>query len=237
MAKNQQQQVLDVNEAISKSEAFITKYKRQLVGGLVAVVLVVAAGFFGYQFYSQRNAKGQAQLSMGVQLMAQAQQDSTAYTKALNGDGQFQGFLKMQSSFSMTPAANLAKGFAGECYAHMGKYDEAIKQLESFSTKGDMTISPALTACLANCYAQKNQLDKAVSTFKEAAKMADNEGVSPVFLMEAARLLEAQNNKAEANKLYTQIQKDYPAAQVCQTQTQDGTVVEPEILKYIERTK
>ena len=155
------------------------------------------------------------------------------YNKALKGDGKLPGLLKIADE-GMTAAANIAKAEAGICYYKLGNYKEAIKYLESFTPQGDKGLSPQYVAALANCYAADGQIDNAIETFKEAAKEADNDATSPDYLMEAALLLENQNKKEEALKIYEQIKAEYPRSQIVQPQSVGGAYVS-QIDKYIER--
>lgn len=232
MEKNQAPQSLDVNATINKTEAFVNKNKKTIITALAALVIIVVAGFGYNAWIDKREAKAQAQISLGLQYFAQGTDEG--YTKALNGEGQFQGFLKISKQYSMTDGANLAHAYAGECYANLGKYKEAIKELESFSTKGDVIVSPAILGCLANCYAADNQVDKAIDTFKKAASKADNEALSPLFLMSAAQLLESQGKTDEALKLYEEVKNDYPTASISMPQNQGAGFTGAEIDKYIE---
>lgn len=54
----------------------------------------------------------------------------------------------MAEQFSGTKAANLAKAYAGLCYAQLGQYDEAIKYLTEFDGK-DQMVGPAVLAAAA----------------------------------------------------------------------------------------
>ncbi len=152
------------------------------------------------------------------------------YDKALKGDGKFPGLLKIAKGSGN--AANMATYLAGVAYYHMGQYKEAISHLEDFSPKGDAGVSPMALAALAHSYACDNQLDKAIAAFKEAADEADNESLSPLYLIEAGKLLESQNKKAEAHELYEEIKAEYPQHGM----NQQG-MMSSEIDKYIERTK
>lgn len=233
MANNQAPQALDMNAEISKSVAFVNKNKKIILSVLAALVVVVVAGFGIHSWLGNREAKAQAQLGLGMQYMMQGTDEG--YTKALNGEAQYQGFLKIAKTYSFTDGANLAHAYAGECYAHLGKYKEAISELESFSPKGDMTVSPAVLGCLANCYAADKQIDKAIDTFKKAASKADNESLSPLMLLSAGQLLENQKKFDEAKKLYEKIKNDYPTSSLCMPQQQGAGFAAPEIDKYIER--
>lgn len=223
---------LNVNDALSRSEAFVIKYKKQFLIGLAAIIILVGGGLLLKNYYFEpREAKAQTLLTQGLQYMAQ--QD---YDKALKGEGKFPGYIKIASQYSFTDAANLAKLYAGLAYAHKGDTKNAIKYLEEWSPASDHSVSPAGIAALANCYAANKQEDKAVDTFKKAAKKADNAALSPLYLLEAGKLLEHQNKKEDALALYQQIKDDYPTSQLAMPQNSaNGTIGDAEIDRYIER--
>lgn len=233
MATKQQTQSLDINATISKSEAFINKYKKYIFAGIAAIAFVVVVAFVVNDWQTKREDKAQAQIGLSMRYFMQGTEEG--YTKALKGEGQFLGYLKIAENFRMTNGANIARAYAGLCYAQMGQYKEAIAQLEKFSPKGDQTVSPAILACLADCYACDGQADKAIDTFKKAADKADNESLSPVYLMQAAVILESQEKYEDAKKLYEQIKSDYPTSELSRPQGQGNMIASPEIEKYIER--
>ena len=210
-----------VEETISAQEAFFVKYKKAIIYGVLAVVVIIA-GIIVYNNYvsAPREDKASAVLAKGQQLFGEEQ-----YEKALNGDGAtFPGLLKIASEYSSTDAGNLANLYAGLCYASLGKWNEAAQYIEKFDAKGDMMISPAAEGALGNVYAHLNQLDKAIDNLKKAAEKADNNSLSPIFLIQAGEILESQGKAEEALKLYEQVKEKYFNSMQYQT-----------IEKYIER--
>lgn len=227
---NKKEQVLDVNENLNNREAFFLKYKKAILIA-VAAIIVVIAGVFLYisQISGPREDKASTLLGKG-----QTYFNNEMFEQALNGDGAgYVGFVKIADEYSGTDAANLANLYAGLCYANLGKWAEAQKSLDAFSSKGDQMISPAAEAALGDAYAHLNQLDKAVDAFKKAADMADdkaeddtNNSLSPTFLIKAGEILESQGKKDEALKIYQDIKKKYVNSMLVQSS---------EIDKYIER--
>ena len=218
---NEQQGALNVEETLNKSEAFFLKYKKAIIYGVLAVIVVIA-GVIVYNQYvaAPREEKASTALAKGQEYF---QQD--LYEKALNGDGAgYAGFVKVAADYSSTEAGNLANLYAGLCYAGLGKWNEAAKYLEEFDTQDDQMISPAAEGALGNAYAHINQLDKAVTHLKNAAKNADNNSLSPTFLIQAGEILESQGKAAEALELYKQVKEKYVYSMQSQT-----------IDKYIER--
>ena len=132
-----------------------------------------------------------------------------AFEQALNGDSiGYAGFLKVADDYSGTKAANLAKAYAGICYAQLGKYEDAVKMLDSFDGS-DQMVAPAILGAAGNCYAQLGQLDKAASTLLSAADKADNNTLSPIFLLQAGEILVKQGKYDDAVNAYTKIKDKY----------------------------
>ena len=202
--KNQNEH-LNVEDALTQSEAFLIKYKNALIGGVVAVIVIVA-GFILYKnlYAEPREEKAQAALFKGQEYFEQ-----DAFQQALNGDSiGYVGFLKVADDFSGTKAANLAKAYAGICYAQLGKYEDAVKMLDSFDGN-DQMVAPAILGAAGNCYAQLGQMDKAASTLLSAADKADNNTLSPIFLLQAGEILVKQGKYDDAIDAYTKIKDKY----------------------------
>lgn len=218
------------NESASKTEAFFqSKGKAILIAA--AVVIIAIAGYFSYRSFigNPREDKASTAIARGQDYF-----NNDQFDKALNGDGAgYVGFVKIASDYSSTDAGNLAKLYAGLSYANLNKWQDAVKYLEDYSPAGDAMVSPAAIEALGNAYAHVGQIDKAISTLKEAASKADskakdgvNNSLSPTFLLQAAELLESQNKTDEALKIYQDIKSKYVNSPLVQSS---------EIDKYIER--
>ena len=216
MAKNNQNAAPVEEQQITKTEAFFEKNKKALIGCVVAVIVIIAGIILCNTFYLKPRAeKASTELAKSQELFDQQQ-----YEKALPG------FQKVADEYGSTDAGNLAQLYIGICQANLGKWQEAVNALESFSGQDDQMVSPAAEGALGNAYANLNQLDKAVEHLKKAAKMADNNTLSPVYLIQAGEILESQGKKAEALELYQQVKEKYVNSMQYQS-----------IDKYIERAK
>ncbi len=202
----------ETQPALNKHEDFILKYKNLLIGAVVALIVIVA-GIIIYNNYKASKLE-QAQTAMQVpelaMQMAMSSFSEKDFAVALNGDSTgTKGFLQIADEYSSTKAGNLANLYAGLCYAQMEKWQEAISFIEKFDAKDDQMISPAALGALGNAYAHVDQLDKAVETLKKAAEKADNNSLSPTFLVQAGEILESQGKKEEALKLYQTVKDKY----------------------------
>ena len=152
------------------------------------------------------------------------------FNQVLKGQAQYPGLIKLANGGGN--AGNMANYLAGVTYYMMGNVKEAIKYLEDFSPKGDLGVSPQALATLASCYVSDKQIDKAIEAYKDAASEADNASLSPLYLIEAGKLLESQKKKEDAHALYVEIKEKYPTFGL----SQQG-MLDSEVDKYIERTK
>lgn len=232
MSKQKKDQALDVNETLVKSEAFVIKYKKQLITAIVAIVVVIG-GIFAYIYGYSKPREDKAQELLGVVMQKYIMKQD--FEHALKGEGKTVGLISITDKYGSTDAGNIAKYQAGLCNYNLGKTKEAIKYLEDFDTKGDNTISAQALYTLANCYANDKQLDKAVSTFKDAAKATEIPALCAEYLLQAGLILENQKKNDEALQIYKDIKEKYPTAPICAQQEQNGTVLDAVIEKYIER--
>lgn len=201
-----------MEETLSKNEAMFLKYQKQIIAAVAAVVIIVAGCIIYHHYVAVPSTqKANTALAKGQQYF-----QNEDYLKALNGDSiGFVGFLKIAEEGG--DAGNLANLYAGLSYAQLDSWSEAVKYLEKFDQKDDAMISPAMIGALGNAYAHLDQLDKAVSLLKEAAVKADNNSLSPTFLIQAGEILESQNKKDEALKLYQEVKDKYFNSMAYQT--------------------
>ena len=85
-------EALNVEEALSQSEAFLIKNKKAIIGAVVAVIIIVAGIVMYKNLYAEpREEKAQAALFKGQEYF-----EADLYEQALNGDSiGFAGFAKL----------------------------------------------------------------------------------------------------------------------------------------------
>lgn len=211
----------EMAEVISRSEAFLTKQKKPLLIVLAAIIVIVGGGLLYHNFISvPKENKASTALAKGQEYFSQGD-----WQKALNGDGAgFAGFVNIAKQYSGTDAANLAKLYAGIALYNTGKVQEALKYLKDYNTAGDAMIEAEAIGAIGDCYATLGQKDEAVNNFKKAAAKADNNSLSPIYLVKAGEVLESDNKYDEALKLYQEVKDKYVQS-----------AMQQDIDKYIER--
>lgn len=196
---------LEVEEIVSKSEQFIENNSKKIIYGIIAIALVVAAVLgIKHGYLIPKEKKASAALFKGEQYFAR-----DSFALALNGNGaDYEGFEAIINQYGGTDAGNLAKAYAGICYYKMGETQKALDMLKSFSGSDNM-ISPAITGLIGDCYVNLGDAKQGISYFEKAAKQADNEVVSPVYLKKAGIAYESLKQYKDAVKAYTTIKDKY----------------------------
>ena len=199
-----EERIVKVEEAFSKTEQFIERNQKIIlivVGALVIVVL----GFFGFRRFYLAPREKEAQ---GQMFMAEKYFEMDSINKALNGDGNYLGFLDIIDQYGITKSANLAQYYTGICFLKKGEFEKAIEHLKKFSSK-DEFVGPMATGGIGDAYMELGQKDKALEYYLKASKQQVNDLTTPLYLMRAAFVYEDQGKFDKAVELYEKIQKEH----------------------------
>jgi tetratricopeptide (TPR) repeat protein len=201
------QEFENVQNALSKSEAFIEKNQKMLLYGFAAIILIVCA-VLAYQNYFLTPKQRDAQ-----ELIFKAEQyfAKDSFQLALDGDGENLGFLAIIDEYGMTNVADLAKAYAGISYKALGDYEKAISYLKNFDA-GDMALTPAVKGAIGDCYLELGEKEKAIAFFQKAAA-ANNDVVSPVYLQRTGLVYLSMGEYKKALSAFEEIKNKYASSQ------------------------
>jgi len=204
--KNVQESMHD-EIVIAKAKDFWTKYSKPVMIAC-AIVIVGIGGWYVYQNFFKKPKEEKA-----VEAMFKAEEyfriDSV--NLALNGDGQYDGFLKIISKYGGTDAAQLANFYAGNCYIKLNDNENAIKYLKKFSTSSKPVQARAYKL-IGDAYADQGKNADALSYYKKAAHYFEkDETNSAEYLYYAAYLADRViKDQKEAIALYKEIKEKFP---------------------------
>lgn len=198
-------------ETTHKVEHFYEDNKKNINIAIIALVVLVG-GYIGYKklYLEPREAEAQKEV-----FMAQKYFEIDSFDLALKGNETFKGFTDIASEYSGTKVGNLAHYYAGICHLRKGEFQEAIDQLEDFTTSNEL-IAPLAEGAIGDACVELADLDKGVKHYMKAAKMNSNKLTSPIFLKKAGIVFEEQKNYGDAIDAYNTIKNDYPDAQEAQ---------------------
>lgn len=203
--------VPDTQAWYEKLEHFFDSNKKYVYYGLLAIVAPVLF-YLAYKKFYVAPMEDKAQVAM---FRAQQLFEKGEFEKALKGDPstKAKGFENIISNFGPTKAANLSHLYAGICNLKLKKFDAAIDHLSDFKSS-DGFLNTMAKSALGDAYSEKKDMDKAISSYKDAAGDSKNSMTAPLNLFKAALATELKGDKAAALTLYYQIRNDYPKSSI-----------------------
>ena len=220
--KTQQEDNLqELESALTKTERFIEDNQNMMtyiVGGIILVVIL----FLGFSKFYLQPKEDEALSQM---FMAENYFEKDSFNLAINGDGNYLGFLDIIDDYGITKSANRAKYYTGISYLHLGQYEDALDYLKDFDTD-DLLLAPIVEGAQGDALLEMGETDDALKQYKKAISVSDNELTTPIYMMKAAGLLETMDELEDALDLYEQIKEKYPTST-------EGTNID----KFIARVK
>jgi len=187
-----------LEQTLDNTQEFIDKNKGMINKVLVGLIIVLA----GYIAMKEMVWEPDEAASKEALWEAQYVFESDSFATAIDL------FEEITDEYSSTSAGNVANLYLGISLMKQNQFEDAIDALDNYSGSG--YVMPAIgTGLLADCYSETNEVDKAVSLYKAAAKEADSKVYSPYFLKKAGLLLEQNDEAASAVKLYQSILDKY----------------------------
>lgn len=214
------QTMKNVEHTLTTTEQFLETHYKELLIGLGVIVLLIAGAWLGRIYLNKQNEEAQSQMYQAERYL-----EMDSLNLALNGDGNYLGYIDIANEYKRTRTGNLALYSAGICYLHLGQYEDAIDYLEKYRKKDKMIASLAIGA-IGDAYVELGDTEKGVEKYLEAADYAKNSFNSPLYLMKAGEIHELNGSYDEALKIYQRIQDEYPTST-------EGTSID----KYIARVK
>ena len=214
-------QFAQIEETLSKTEQYIENNQENLVR-IVGAIVVVIALFIGYQKLYIAPMEQEAQVDM---FMAELYFQKDSFNLALNGDGQYLGFIDIADEYSSTKPGKLANYYAGLSYLNTGDFENAIEYLDDFSSD-DIILSSLALGCIGDAYMELEDADNALSYYEDAASYTENEFTTPRYMLKQAMIHESNGDYADALALYKGIEADYKSSR-------EGNGIE----KYIARAE
>ncbi|HTT32390.1 MAG TPA: tetratricopeptide repeat protein [Methylomirabilota bacterium] len=191
----------------------------QIASIVVAVILVVAVGYFGWRFYSERRG---AQASEALQAAMKAYQgrvggtpdptnpsDVVYPTDQARVEDALSKFLNVADKYSSTNPGKLARYYAALCLEDLERHNQALEELKKISGGSDKELSAMAQYQMAVIEARTGKTDDAVKLFRALADKPSALVPRPLALLELAEALRKSNPK-EAATVYQQVKKEYP---------------------------
>ena len=197
-------QFAQIEETLSKTEQFIEENQKSLMTIIGAIVGIVAL-FSVYQNFYIEPMEKEAQAEM---YMAELYFQKDSFNLALNGDGQYLGFLDIANDYSSTNVGQLANYYSGLSYLNTADYDKAIEYIDDFSSD-DIILSSLALGCMGDAYMELGDTDAALNAYADAVNNSANDFTAPRYMMKQAMIYTSIGDNNKALDLFKAIQSDY----------------------------
>jgi tetratricopeptide (TPR) repeat protein len=189
-----------------KATTFYEEHKKNIGIGIVAVVVIVLGTVLYVKNQKAENEKATTELGSVFQLY-----DTGQYVGAINGvpERNIAGLRAIVDNYGSTPSGQLARFYLANCYFFLGRYEEALKEFESFSPPDDLLASSRLAGIGATYEALGNHTEAAQS-YEKAARKYPKDVDAAENLHRAAWNYGEAGQKERAIELYRRLKKEYP---------------------------
>jgi tetratricopeptide (TPR) repeat protein len=195
-----------LKESVFGAEDFIKK-NRNLLIGVASIILVAVSGYLVYTYIQTRQEQeAQEEMFPAVYYM-----EADSLNKAIEGDGNYQGFKSIIEDYNLSKSANLANFYTGVALLKKGEFEESISYLKKFNA-GDLLVQARSYSLIGDAYMELNQFGEAIDYYKQASGYKANKFFTPSYLMKLALAYEKNEQPDEAIEIYARIIKEYPAA-------------------------
>ena len=117
--------------------------------------------------------------------------------------------LDIINNYSGTDASNVSYYTAGMAYFNLNDFEKSIDFLKDFKSDDEILNALAM-GVIGDSFAELNQLDDALDSYRSAANSSSNKFSSPKFLLKAGNIATLLGKKSEALNYYQKIKDDFP---------------------------
>jgi len=181
------------------------RQKRFVTYGIVILVIIAAViGFFMYSFNAQKNAMSLAYDAYNIYY-------NEYQNASLTGQERYEKALSLFTRAYETKKSPRYLLYAASCYYELGRYDDALKTLNDFTTRysNEQRLIPVAYMKLAQVYERQGDIDKALKILDGFA-LFNSDIFKDFALMESGRLLEKEGKLQEARHKFKEITTRFP---------------------------
>lgn len=216
------------------AEAALSHQKQLLLilGGAVLVLVVV----FGWRFYSERqNLKAsvafeEASKIFQARIRVPGEPEQPGETSYVDEKNKYEDaakkFAAVADGYSGTRTGKTARYYAGLCYERLGKFDDANRWLKQAENSGDAELAALSRFRQAQISEKTGKGEEAVKIYQQLMASPTTMVPKPLVMLTLADYY-AKANPAEARKLYTQIQTEFPNSSLSRTAQEHSDFLGP----------
>jgi tetratricopeptide (TPR) repeat protein len=194
-------------DSYTRATNFYDEHRRTIGFAIVAVVVLVVAGFI--YMNNQKESDERAATALGS---IYGSFDAGQYRIAIDGvpERGLQGLRSIVENHGSTTSGNIARFLLASALYKLGEYEEALKEFDRYSPANDFFAASRFSG-MAACHEALGRHAKAGELYERAARYKGDINAAE-NLNHAARNYAQAGNKGKALELYKTLKKDHPAS-------------------------
>ncbi|MCB9223038.1 MAG: tetratricopeptide repeat protein [Crocinitomicaceae bacterium] len=192
-------------EQLTATESFFDRYKKVLIIGASAIVVIVLGVIIYQKFVTEPKIEA-SQDAYWNAFYEYQNGDSTEL--AYEGNENFAGFIEVADEYDGTPGGEIANYALATHAMEKQQWEEALGYLEACDFE-DVMLGTLVIGMMGDCYVEMGEYATAAEKFEEAAAREENEFTSPMFLKKAGLVYEELGDRESAIKAYQKIKDNW----------------------------
>ena len=203
------------------AEAVYTHKQASII--VLAVVLIIAAGYGGWSVYHERQTAAASAAfdtamkaysgHMGTSPDPAEAGEPTYADEAARSNDALQKFTVVADKYPGTNPGRLARYYAALCLEDLDKENQALEELKKISNGSDKELASMAQYQTAVLVFATGKGDEAAKIYRSLADKPSVFVTRPLALLELAGVLR-QSNPKEAATVYQQVKKEYPESAI-----------------------
>ncbi len=195
---------VDELDQLTSTENFIDKYKKPIIIGAGAVVVIIL-GIVGYQ---KLIAGPHEDESKEVYWNAFYEFEQDSLNTAITGNENFDGMEDIANDFAGTSGGDIANYTLGVAAMRNADFQSAIDYFDECNFE-DVVVGSILRGLKGDCYVELDDFQAAAEEFEKAASWEENEFTTPMYLKKAGLAYEALGDNSNALTVYQKIKDNW----------------------------
>jgi len=216
-------------DAAGRTAHWTVEHRSTVIYSTVAVVVILAVAIGGWYYLNTQDEKASLELAQAVRTMemqlrpvgALEQPDFPTFTsakdRALAAQKKFQAIV---DKYPHTHTADMAHYFLGVTAANLQDNAAAERDFKEVISSCNREVASVAKTALASLYGQTNRVKEAVALYQELINKPTVSVSKVTAELQLAELYQNSNQPLDAKRLYEQIKKENPGADVSQLVTQ-----------------
>ncbi|MGP0018616.1 MAG: tetratricopeptide repeat protein [Candidatus Sulfotelmatobacter sp.] len=216
-------------DAAEKTAHWTVEHRSTVIYSTVAIAVVLALVIGGWYYLNTQDEKASLELAQAVRTMetqlrpvgTPEQPDFPTFTSAKERSQAAQKkFQAIVDKYPHTRTADMAHYFLGVTAANLQDNAAAESNFKEVISSGNREVASVAKSALAAFYGQTNRVKEGAALYQELINKPTVSVSKVTAELQLAELYQNSNQPLDAKRLYEQVKKENPGAEVSQLVTQ-----------------